>query len=107
MVDGSVYNPTAVTFKSGKSAEWYLKQAGGPTQMANKKGIFVIRADGSVVSGSSGLFTGDALKAELRAGDFVVVPEKAYSGTSKWKTSLQVAQLVSAAGIAIQVARGF
>ena len=63
--------------------------------------------NGSVVSGSSGLFTGDALKAELRAGDFVVVPEKAYSGTSKWKTSLQVAQLVSAAGIAIQVARGF
>ena len=31
MVDGSVFNPTAITFKPGKSAGWYLHQAGGPT----------------------------------------------------------------------------
>jgi len=46
MVDGSVYNPTAVAYKQGKSAGWYLRQAGGPTDMANKKAIIVIRADG-------------------------------------------------------------
>jgi protein involved in polysaccharide export with SLBB domain len=107
MVDGAVYNPTAITFRPGKDAEWYLRQAGGGTNMANKKAIFLIRANGSVVGGSGGLFTGGVLDAEVRAGDVIVVPEKAYSGTSKWKNTLQVAQLVSAIGIGVQVARGF
>jgi protein involved in polysaccharide export with SLBB domain len=107
MVDGSVYNPTAVSYKSGKSAGWYLQQAGGPNNMANKKAIFVIRADGSVVGGSGGMFSGGVTDAALRPGDMVVVPEKAYSGTTRWKNTLQVAQLATAVGIAIQVSRGF
>ncbi len=107
MVEGAVYNPTAITFKPGQSAEWYLKQAGGPTQMANKKSVFVIRANGSVVGGSGGMWGGGATSAELRPGDMVVMPEKAIGGTSKWKTILQVSQLTSAIGIGVQVARGF
>jgi len=107
MVDGSVYNPTAVTFKPGKSAAWYLRQAGGPTAAANKKAVFVIRADGSVAGGSGGLFNGDALRAEMRPGDMVVVPEKAFGASTKWKNTLQASQLVYAVGIAVQVARSF
>jgi mannose-6-phosphate isomerase-like protein (cupin superfamily) len=107
VVNGAVYNPTAVTHKPGKSAEWYLNQAGGPDTTANKNGIFVVRADGSVVGRSGNLFSGGAKDVELRPGDMVVVPEKAYSGTTRWKNTLQAAQLVSAIGIAIQVARGF
>ena len=107
MVEGAVYNPTAITYKPGQSAEWYLKQAGGPTQMANKKSVFVIRANGSVVGGSGGMWGGGATSAELRPGDMVVMPEKAIGGTSKWKTILQVSQLTSAIGIGVQVARGF
>jgi protein involved in polysaccharide export with SLBB domain len=108
MVDGTVYHPTAVTFKPGKSVGWYLSQAGGATSAANKRAIFVIRADGSVVGdGSGSWFRGGVESAELQAGDVVVVPEKAYSGTTKWKTTLQAAQLTSAIGIAVQVARSF
>ena len=107
MVDGSVYNPTAVTYKPGKSAGWYLNQAGGPTVMANKKAIFVIRADGSVVGGKGGLFSGGALDAALQPGDMVVVPDKAFGGGITWRNTLQVAQLVSAVGIAVQVAKSF
>jgi protein involved in polysaccharide export with SLBB domain len=107
MVDGSVYNPTAITYKPGKSAGWYLSQAGGPTAMANKKAIFVIRADGSVVGGNGGLFTGGALSAALQPGDMVVVPDKAFGGGVTWRNTLQVAQLVSAVGIAVQVAKSF
>jgi protein involved in polysaccharide export with SLBB domain len=107
MVDGSVYNPTAITYKPGKSAGWYLSQAGGPTAMANKKAIFVIRADGSVVGGNGGMFTGGALSVGLQPGDMVVVPDKAFGGGITWRNTLQVAQLVSAVGIAVQVARGF
>jgi polysaccharide export outer membrane protein len=107
MVEGSVYNPTAVTFKPGKDAGWYLKQAGGPTNTANKKAVFVIRADGSVAGGSGGLFSGGVDRAALHPGDLVMVPEKAFSGTTKWKTTLESAQLAYAVGIAIQVARSF
>ena len=107
MVDGSVYNPTAVAYKPGKSAGWYLQQAGGPTNMANKKAIIVIRADGSVAGGSGGMLSGGVMHTALQPGDLVMVPEKAFSGTTKWKTTLESAQLVSAVGIAVQVARSF
>lgn len=107
MVDGSVYNPTAITYKHGKNVAWYLRQAGGPTNMANKKAVFVIRADGSVVGGSGGLFSGGVEHAALQPGDMVVVPEKAFTTNTRWKTTLQGAQLAYAIGIAIQVARSF
>jgi protein involved in polysaccharide export with SLBB domain len=107
MVDGAVYNQTAVAYKANRSASWYLRQAGGPTSMADKKGIFVLRADGSVAGGKQGMFSGGALDVALQPGDMVVVPDKAYGGGFKWKETLQVAQLVSAVGIAVQVARSF
>ncbi len=107
MVDGAVYNPTAVAYKPGKSAGWYLGQAGGPSNTAYKKGIFVIRADGSVAGGAGGLFGGGAETAELRPGDMVVVPEKAFSANTRWKNILQGSQLAYAVGIAIQVSRSF
>lgn len=107
MVQGAVYNQTGITFRPGKSAEWYLHQAGGPTSAADRKDIFIIRADGTVAGGPKGLFTGGALDAEMRPGDMIMVPSRAFGGGAKWKEVLQVSQLVSAVGIAVQVARGF
>ncbi len=107
MIDGAVYNPTAVTFRPGRSGNWYLKQAGGPTAMANKKAMFVIRADGSVAGGSGGLLSGGPLQASLQPGDTIVVPDRAFGGPINWRNTLQVAQLVSAVGIAVSVARSF
>jgi len=105
-VDGSVYNPTAITFRPGQSAAWYLRQAGGPTNLANRKAVFVIRADGSV-AGGGGLFSGGADRAELRPGDLLVVPQKAFSANTRWKSILEGSQVAYAVGIAIQVARSF
>jgi protein involved in polysaccharide export with SLBB domain len=109
MVNGQVYNPTAISYRPGKNAGWYLHQAGGPTNMANKKAVFVVRGDGSVVGGrgSGEWFTGDVLSAELRPGDMVFVPEKALGGTPAWKSTIQAAQLMSSIAIAISVGRQF
>jgi len=107
LVDGSVYNPTAITFKPGKSAGWFLKQAGGPTNMAEKKGTFVIRADGSVVGGSGGLFSGGVENAAMQPGDMVVVPQKIYAVSRKWQNTVQVAQVLSAVAIAVGAAHSF
>jgi protein involved in polysaccharide export with SLBB domain len=104
LVDGSVYNPTGITYKPGKDVGWYLKQAGGPTAMANRKGTFVIRADGSVVGGAGSMFSGGVEGAELRPGDMVVVPEQIYSFSTKFKSTLSIAQIASSVGTAIAIA---
>jgi protein involved in polysaccharide export with SLBB domain len=100
LVDGKVYNPTAITYRPGKNAGWYLRQAGGPTGMADGKSSYVVRADGSVAGGSGGLFNGGVDSAELRPGDMVVVPEKLYAYSVKFKTLLQTAQLAASVGVA-------
>jgi protein involved in polysaccharide export with SLBB domain len=96
-----VFNPTAVLYHPGKSAKWYLSQSGGPTQLANKKAIFVIRADGSVIGSKSGpwtgLWSGDSLNSALQPGDTVVVPDKAVGGGLQWQTVLLSAQVASSA----------
>ena len=107
VVDGAVFNATAVAFRPGKSAGWYLRQAGGPSNSANRKATFVVRADGSVVGGAGGMFSGSVESAQLFAGDTVVVPEKAFSGTTRFKTAFQVSQIVEAAAIAATVGKSF
>jgi protein involved in polysaccharide export with SLBB domain len=107
MVQGSVYNQTAIAFRPGKSARWYLHQAGGATSAGDRKNIFIVRADGTVAGGPKTLFNGGALDAAMQPGDMIVVPTRAFGGGIKWRETLQVAQLVSAVGIAVQVARGF
>ena len=95
-MSGAVYDETAVTYRPGRSAKWYLTQAGGPTQLADKGSIFVIRADGSIVGrNTDGLFTGSPLGAALRPGDMVVVPEKATGHNQTWKTLMQTATTIS------------
>jgi protein involved in polysaccharide export with SLBB domain len=105
MVNGQVFNPTAITAQSGRSARWYLSQAGGMTPIADKKGVFVVRADGSVLSANSGggaWFLGDPLNSALRAGDTVVVPEKTPKvGGPNWQLIMQSAQIASSVAIAV------
>jgi protein involved in polysaccharide export with SLBB domain len=105
MVTGQVFNATAVSYHPGGSAKWYLSQSGGLTQLADKKAVFVIRADGSVISSknnSGGWFSGDPLSATLRPGDSIVVPEKAPKiGGRNWATIMQSAQLASSVALAV------
>ena len=103
-VSGQVLNPTAVTFVPGKSAKWYLSQAGGLTQIADKSGTFVIRGDGSVISSrnNSAFWSGDPLSAVLKPGDSIQVPEKAPRiGVRNWGTVLQAAQVASSLALTV------
>lgn len=104
-VNGQVFNPTAISAQSGRSARWYLSQAGGLTPIADKKAVFVIRADGSVLSAKNnggGMFSGDPLAATLRPGDAVVVPEKTPKiGGTNWTAIMQTAQVASSVALAV------
>ncbi|HEY1939526.1 MAG TPA: SLBB domain-containing protein [Candidatus Angelobacter sp.] len=107
MVAGQVYNPVAITFSSGKHAGWYLKQAGGPTTLANKKEIFVVRANGTVVGRGSGeWWSGNVLATTLQAGDTIFVPEKG-AGIGIFRNLTQTISLLSGAAVAVSVIRTF
>jgi protein involved in polysaccharide export with SLBB domain len=95
MVTGQVFNPAAVSYRPGKSAKWYLSQSGGPTTTANKKAIFVIRADGSVTGEKGNLWGGNSLDATLQPGDAVVVPEKTIGGGPNWANVFTAASVAS------------
>jgi len=103
LVAGQVYNSNAITFTPGRDAGWYLKQAGGPTDQANKKAIYLVHANGTVVSGQGGLWDGGVLSTQVQAGDVIIVPEKAVGGGSAWKNFVALAQIASAAAIAAAV----
>jgi polysaccharide export outer membrane protein len=104
MVNGQVFNPTAISYRPGHSAKWYLSQAGGVTQVADKKAVFVIRADGSVIAAknnSDGWWGGDPMSATLRAGDTIVVPEKAPKiGGPNWALIMQSVSTASSVALA-------
>jgi polysaccharide export outer membrane protein len=104
MISGQAFNPTAVNYRPGRSAEWYLSQAGGPTPLADKKAIFVIRADGSVIGHRSSLWLGDSLGVALQPGDIVVVPEKALSGNIQFQNVLLAAQVAASIASAVFIA---
>jgi protein involved in polysaccharide export with SLBB domain len=109
MVAGQVYNPAAITYSAGKHAGWYLRQAGGPTSIANKKDIFVIHANGTVVGKGSGeWWSGNVMSVVLQPGDTVYVPDKVSGGGSKLFQNLsQSMSLLSGAAVAVSVIRTF
>ncbi|HZC79956.1 MAG TPA: SLBB domain-containing protein, partial [Ktedonobacterales bacterium] len=97
VIVGQVYNTNAISFSPGKNAGWYLSRAGGATPLANKKAMFIIRANGSVTSGSGNLWSGGVLSGTIGPGDTIVVPEKAALGGNGWKNVVAVAQIAQAA----------
>jgi protein involved in polysaccharide export with SLBB domain len=105
LVIGQVFNANALTYTPRRNAGWYLSQAGGPTQLANKGGIFIVRSDGSVTGGrQGGLWSGSVLSSTIGPGDTIVVPERAVLGSSTLKNVLTVAQIASSAALVAAVA---
>lgn len=105
LVSGQVYNSTAITFSPDKTAGWYLSHAGGATATADRKDIFIIRANGSVVGRrSQDLFDKTVLATRLEPGDVVVVPQKIIGASLFWHNLLSGAQVASSIAIAAAVA---
>ena len=69
LVSGAVNNSQSVFFKKGKDLDYYTNITGGLTNLADKESIYVIKADGSAESQSTGIGT-------ISRGDIIIVPEK-------------------------------
>jgi len=71
---GEVQSPTSHIFESGLTRDEYIAKSGGTTQKADKKRIYVVRANGDVISGGSGGWFRRTHSVDIRAGDTIVVP---------------------------------
>lgn len=77
-VVGAVYNENAFIYAQQKRLTDYLRQAGGVSQFGDKSDVYLLRADGTVLSkrqSESGLFA--SFDGErMMPGDTIVVPEE-------------------------------
>jgi polysaccharide export outer membrane protein len=81
VVLGSVRNSTGILYREGADVSYYINQAGGPTEQANPKAIYVIKADGSALPDIS-------MRTPLDRGDAVIVPistEAKYRALPLWR----------------------
>jgi protein involved in polysaccharide export with SLBB domain len=104
LVIGQVYNTNAVTYVPGKNASWYLSQGGGVTRLGDKSAIYIVRANGEVLSRHGGeWWSGSVLTARIHPGDTLVVPERPITGGARWKNLLAIAQVAEAGAITAAV----
>ena len=87
-VMGQVYSPTTLIFMPDKKVSYYLLKAGGPNRDAEEGEMYVLKADGTIVSREQSSFGfkwdeddkgwkfGGFLSAKLDPGDTLVVPQK-------------------------------
>jgi protein involved in polysaccharide export with SLBB domain len=80
---GAVYNKNSFLYRRGQRVDDYLKRAGGPSRDADRGRMFVIRADGSILSKQSvkGLWSGGFASLRLMPGDAIVVPYRLNQGS--------------------------
>lgn len=95
-IDGEVMYPNSVAFKDGKSAKYYINQAGGYNRYAKKSMAYVIYMNGTVAKVSDG--------AKIRPGCEIVVPQKAMNrktGLSEYLAIGSTAAAVATMGATI------
>jgi len=85
---GQVYNPTSLVYMRGKNAAYYLNKSGGATRDAEKDDMYIVKADGTVVSrqqsslgfnwndDTKSWYFGSFLSTQMQPGDTLVVPQK-------------------------------
>ena len=121
MVMGRVYNPNAIIYTKDKSLEFYLNKVGGPAENADEKRIYLVKADGSVLSKTQSGFwgfrwdgeshrwtSGGFMATRMDPGDTILVPEK-YERIF-WAKELKdwtqiIFQIAMAAGVIVAIAK--
>jgi protein involved in polysaccharide export with SLBB domain len=71
---GEVESPTSHVFHAGLTRDDYIQKSGGTTQRADNKRIYIIRANGDVVSGERSGWFRRSQSVEIRPGDTIIVP---------------------------------
>ena len=75
---GAIFNQNSFLYRPDARLESYLKLAGGPNPEADRKHMFLIRANGAVISRDSvkGAWGDEFYHLKLFPGDTIIVPDK-------------------------------
>ena len=98
-VAGAVYNESAFRYQAGKPLSAYLNDAGGATRQADRARIFLVRADGTIISkqGHHTIWGSSFENLNVLPGDSIVVPTKLKSPNNFLQQLPALAQILSQA----------
>jgi protein involved in polysaccharide export with SLBB domain len=71
---GEVQSPTSHVFQAGLTRDDYIAKSGGATRKADRNNIYIVRANGDVVSGYRSGWFRRSQSIDMRPGDTIVVP---------------------------------
>src|SRR5882757_2725702 len=71
---GEVQSPISHVYQAGLTRDDYITKSGGATQKADRKRIYVVRANGNVVSGERTGWFRRSQSTEIKPGDTIIVP---------------------------------
>lgn len=89
---GDVLNPIAFGFSDSLTVNSAIELAGGFQEYADKKRVYVIKANGLVVRASRNVFGG---RIRLEPGDSVVVPRKIVTKNPRIQSLIPITQILS------------
>lgn len=94
LVMGSVRNPTGVLHQEDMDVQYYLNRAGGLKPEADSKGMYVLKADGSAITGFMRL-------RNIEPGDVIIAPPST-EGPVQWMSFMKdMASIVGQLGVVV------
>ena len=91
-VFGEVLNPIAMEYKKNLSINYAIENAGGYKQYADKRRVYVIKANGIVKKVSRNIFVRNV---KLEPGDTIVVPRKIITESPGIEALIPITQILS------------
>ena len=95
-VFGAVPSPASFEYRQKETVGEYLQRAGGVQKMGDRSGIFVVRANGTLLATRRGLFGGSILNQAAFPGDLIFVPVNATRGEF-WARLRDISSILSPA----------
>ncbi len=102
-VIGEVQFPTSHVFEPDITRQEYINLSGGTTSLADNKRIYIVRAEGSVVTSRRSIFFRERRFTNMRPGDTIVVPIKSdpMSSLSLWTSVTTIIYNIGVAAAAV------
>jgi protein involved in polysaccharide export with SLBB domain len=98
---GEVQYATSHVFVRGSARDEYIAKSGGLTPRADRKRVYVVRANGEVVANSGGRWFQRGSDSGMQPGDTVVVPLEVDQKLSRWTAITQIVYNLAIAAAAV------
>jgi protein involved in polysaccharide export with SLBB domain len=98
---GEVQYATSHVYERGLTRDEYINRSGGLSQRADKRRIYVVRANGEVVANSGAGWFQRGGGSDIQAGDSIVVPIDVDQPLARWAAITQMVYNLAIAAAAV------